>query len=128
MSDRIKWIDYKGHKILFSDYSGLQEKEYLQEVDAAIELCKEIEPGSLLLNFTDVSNTHTTKKVQMKHREVEAIFNQFQTISAVVGVNGIMKIIAKTFKTNIHFANSKEEAMDYLVAEAIKTEQKQPVV
>jgi len=37
---------------------------------------------------------------------------------AVLGVTGIMKVIAKTFVRSMYFANSEEDAKDCLTKEA----------
>ncbi len=127
MSDRVKWIDYKGYQISYRDFSGLAGQAYMLAMDDAIEQLNGLESGSLLLTLTDVTNTHTTKELTGKQKELQAACNRFIPIYSVVGVTGIMKILAKAFKASFFFANSMEEAKDYLVEQAKNAEQKQPV-
>ena len=127
MSDRVKWIEYKGYTISYRDFSSLEGEPYFQAMDEAVEQLKDLTPGSMILTLTDVSNTHVTRELQAKQRELETACNRFQPIHAAVGLTGIMKIIAKAFKSTIFFANSIEEAKEYLISEAKKAEQKQPV-
>ncbi len=53
--DRVKWIEHKGKRILYEDFSGLQDPEDIYEVtDTSTALiCKQPEASVLLL--TDVT-------------------------------------------------------------------------
>ena len=65
MSERVRWITHNGEQILFSNFSGLGEEQYLKEMEeTAAMLRSAVEKRPLyLLTLTDVTNTTTTAKI-----------------------------------------------------------------
>ena len=128
MSDRIEWVNHKGHKILFGNYSGASEDEYCATMDEMKKMLYSLPADMILLVMADVSNTHATGKVRDKGTEVSNAMGRFKGRAyAVVGVTGIMKVIAKTFVHSIHFVDNLEQAKDWLVEQAPKLAEKQAV-
>ncbi len=128
MSDRITWVDHKGQKILFGNYSGSSEEEYCSTMDEMKNMLNSLSADTILLVMADVSNTHATGKVRDKGAEVSNAMGKFKGRAyAVVGVTGIMKVVAKTFVHSIHFVNNLDEAKDWLVEQAPKLAEKQAV-
>ena len=128
MSDRLKWITYKGQKIFCADYSGLEEAEYCGTMDEMCVILKTLPADTILLIQANVANTHASGKVKEKGAELTRAMERFKgSAYSVTGVTGIMKIVAKTFVKSINFANNEEEAKDWLVEQAGKLGAKQPV-
>jgi 2',3'-cyclic-nucleotide 2'-phosphodiesterase (5'-nucleotidase family) len=119
MGDRVKWITHKGVKMIYADYSGLPEAEYCSTMDEVTALLRSESSDSLALVMANVSNTHASNKVRDKGKEVAEAMDRFKgSAYAVVGVTGIMKVVAKTFVRSIHFADNEEAAKDYLVKQS----------
>ncbi len=119
MSDRVKWIEHKGVRILSADYSGLPEDQYCSTMDEVTAILRNEPTDSVVLVMANVSNTHASNKVRDKGKEVSDAMNRFKaTAYAVVGVTGLMKVIAKTFTSGMYFASSEEDAKEYLVKQA----------
>ncbi|MBN2532945.1 MAG: hypothetical protein JXB88_08640 [Spirochaetales bacterium] len=117
MSDRIQWLEHKGKRILYVDYSGLfAGPEYLELIG---EMEKEIlkymnKPGSIY-TITNVAGSHVNDEVK---KRFDAMVRNTMGISkarAIVGIMGIQKLIARAIKKDVYFAGSIEEAKDWLV-------------
>jgi hypothetical protein len=120
MSELVRWIRHGQEKILFNDYSGLREQQYLQELDETIALIKEAiaaqEPYLLVL--TDVSNTTTTIRITDKAKECTELYKGIKTLSAIVGVMGAKRVIANLLVPGIQICADRDEGLEWLVAEA----------
>ena len=126
MSDRIKWVDYKGQKILIEDYSSLKSEEFVAEIaNAEEEIINSTEKLVLtLVNFSNarMSNEDKDRADQMiKGAQAKGI----TLFVAAIGVSGIQRIIANAVVKDMHFAKSSDEAKEWLVQQAMKV--KQPV-
>ncbi len=119
--ERTKWIEAKGKKILYSDYSGLKTTEELVAV-----LDEQIKQASLvpskflgMSNFADASvSSEFMDKINKAGKE---IFEAKVEKIAVLGITGLKSVLfqaymrftgAKTTKT----FNTEEEAIAYLVS------------
>ena len=124
MSERMKWIDYKGQKILIEDYSNMAGEEFVAEIgEAEKELlgCGQ----KLILTITNFSNatmSNDTKEranVMIQNAKAKGI----TLFVAAVGVTGIQRIIANAVVKDMHFAKSYDDAKDWLVQQALKAQQ-----
>jgi hypothetical protein len=119
MSERVQWLNHNGYRILSADYSGLYEADYLKTMETVKQLLLKEPPNSIVLVMANVTNTHASGKVRDKGKEVAEAMGKFKGQAyAVIGVTGIMKVIAKTFVRSMYFANSEEDAKAHLVEEA----------
>jgi hypothetical protein len=125
MSERVKWITHDGRRILSANYSGLREDEYIKTMEEVKQILQKEPSNNIVLVMANVSDTHATGKVRDKGKEVAEAMDRFKGQAyAVIGVSGIMKVIAKTFVRSMYFANSEEDAKDYLVKQAQQLSQK----
>lgn len=67
--DRVRWIEHKGKRILYEDFSGLQDPEEIYEVtDTSTALiCKQ--PGVPVLLLTDVTGARYNPAVVNQLKE-----------------------------------------------------------
>ena len=119
MNERIKIIEKSGHKILSVDMSNLTIPEVLSmypEVNAIAI------PQKIRLIMLDVTNTRSSSEIKDKSKE--AISELEATVgtvySALVGIRGIQKIIANAISRNQHFAESTQEAIEWLIDQVNK--------
>jgi hypothetical protein len=115
------WIDYKGKRIFFADYSGFgNDSEALQkEVEQAIDtIAKESTKSVLVLSsfeetVSSVSNLNVIR--HSIHRSNFAVIKR-----ALIGVGGVRRIFLTTFNnvigdTSVAAFDTKEQALEWLI-------------
>ncbi len=119
MSDRLSWISHKGARILYVDYSGASEEEFIQEIEAfKNELLKQT-PGSVV-TLTNMANVSLTLRVRDKFKELAEQTRGISKGAASIGVTGFKKAIAVLIKRELYYADSMEEAKEWLAEQARK--------
>lgn len=115
MDYRIRWMTYKGKKILVNDYHGMEGKKLLSQIDMCVLFIikskeKEI---SLLVN---VEHVEVSKASQLKFAEAARHIKKYCKKTAVIGltptkrkivnaINAITGLGAKGFKTDLEAKN-----------------------
>ena len=116
----LDWIDYKGKKILFIDLKGASQDEMLRIIEEQKKLIdKSIKPV-LLLN--DFSGTVASKEYMDKAKEYGKEQKQKIKKTALLGIQGMKKFLAKVYVRISDNQNTKvfdtiEEAKEYLVSD-----------
>jgi hypothetical protein len=117
MSGRVSWIEYKGARILYADYSGLSEQEGIEVIgEFQAELLKQ-PPGSVF-TLTNVSDFTITGEVKDRFRVLAEQSEGISKGAATVGVTGFKKAIAVLLRRDLHYADSVEEAKEWLAEQA----------
>ena len=91
---RVDFIKYKGKRILFLDFSGLELNEFMEGVKQAEKIVRS-QPQKSLLTLTDMTGNNympTSNKIINDSFRDNALFVK---ASAAVGVTGIKKILVK---------------------------------
>jgi hypothetical protein len=117
MSNRIKILDYKGHKILLLDASNLKVEEIIalfpeyQQTGAT---------NRIRLYLLDVTNTRSNDDIRKaSSASIDYIKSKVGEIHvSLVGITGLQKIIASAIKRDSYFASSLEDGKDWLVKQA----------
>jgi len=118
MGKYAQWITHKGKRILFVNAAGLSEAECLiafEEMTQAI-----LKEGTGVLVLVDVSHLKMTTAVIDKAKEATAATKAAgikDKPNAVVGLTGIQKAVAQLFARENHFADTVDEAKEWLVKE-----------
>ena len=119
MSGRLSWIEHKGAKILYVDYSGLSEKEFVQTIEEfKNELLKQA-PGSVV-TLSNTADTYITSAVRDKFQELNEQTRGISKGAAGIGITGFKKVLAGLVKSDMYFADSLEEAIEWLAEQAKK--------
>ncbi|MEI2688373.1 MAG: hypothetical protein V9H69_01130 [Anaerolineae bacterium] len=120
MSVRVQWIEHQGHSILYSNYAGLSEADYLHAMEETQHHVLGCPAGSTVLTVTDVSHGQSSRAIAAKANELAAAAKAagITTIDAVVGVGRLQRSIAQAVRRDLHFAGSLEDANDWLVRQA----------
>lgn len=120
MSARVKWITHKGEQILFSNYSGLDEDQYLKEMEKTVEMLRSaVEKKPLyLLALTNLSNTTTTAKITEKSKACNMLLKGVNATTAIVGVTETKKAIARIMSPDVRVFEDSEQAKDWLATRA----------
>ena len=119
MSDRVSWIEYKGARILYVDYSGTSGEEFIKVVDEFENELLEQTPGSVV-TLTNVTNTVITDELRTRLREMAERTRGISKGAAAIGITGFKKAIAVLLRRDLYYANSLEEAKDWLAEQAKK--------
>jgi hypothetical protein len=118
MGKYAQWITHKGKRMLFVNGAGLSEAECLiafEEMKQAL-----LKEGTGVLVLVDVSHLGMTRALVNKAKEATEATKAIgikDKPNAVVGLTGVQKAVAQLFGREIHFADSVEEAKEWLVKE-----------
>lgn len=109
-----QWISHKSKRIFCTNYSGLNEEEYCQTADEA-RVVLEKEPEKSVLCIAIIDSGKITEGIRRKAKEQREATQKHLKALAAVGMKGPAKILAQLIYRNVYFANTVEEAMDWLV-------------
>ena len=113
-----QFITHKGKRILFMNAAGLAESECLAAFDEMEETLLKDKSGILVL--IDVTGLELKKSLIDRAKAVTdstKAAGYHDKASAVVGLTGLQKSVAQLFARGTHWADSMEEAKDWLVKE-----------
>ena len=119
MSERVKWIQHKGKSILFCDFAGLNEAQYLDGVaEMEAELLKQ-PAGTNVLMLIDVAGSRMSAVTRDRGKETVAVVEKagITTNTVLSGITGLQKIIAQAISRDVHFENDIESAKEWLVSQ-----------
>ncbi len=114
-----EWITYKGHKLLFVDYTGLRGNEIVAMLHTANTTILEAE--GRVLAFADFTGTYATDEIvaYLQSQETKQAAKKL-TKNAVVGITGIKKLFLNLYNT-VTGGGAKpfddlESAKEYLIS------------
>jgi len=118
--DRVKWIEAKGKRILYSDYTGLKTTEELfAVVDEGLKKANMSQGKYLAMhNFTNATiSNEFTEKLNKVGKELEGRIEK----RAVVGMTGLKSILFQGFlrvtgNKSTKACDTEEEAIASLVS------------
>lgn len=123
--ERVRWVNHKGKKILYLDYTGLratnpeEKKIVLGIIAEATEIAKR--SAEKIHFLSDVSNTVSDKEVVNALQEFGRTTNSLDKVAkeCAVGVSGVQKALVTMInlisKTKLVMFETAEKAMDWLV-------------
>jgi len=118
MENRVKWIDHKGKKILFVDYSNTTTDESLQIIKESRDVAMTQEKDSVLM-LIDVTNNDYNKESWQAMREAASDTAPYTKAFAITGLEGVKRFFLKVAKIvtkgNLNEFSSADEAKDWLV-------------
>ena len=114
----IEWIEHKGKKILYINYTGLSPKEELDQIEKATKMLVETNKKDNL-TLSDLRGALVDQDFMESSKEHGKISRQYTKKAAVLGVEGIRKILLRavnSFSGNPREPfSTMEEASDWLV-------------
>jgi len=118
MGKNLQWMTHKGKRMLFLNAAGMREAEYMAALEEMKhELLKERD-GTMVI--VDATKTEMTTATVNKAKEVAAATKAKgipDRPGVVVGLSGLQRAVAQLFGRGIHFANTIEEAKEWLAKE-----------
>lgn len=117
-----KWIDYKGKKIFYQDFSNnfFNDKAVISELNEVQEIIVS-QPENSTLVLSNFSNTEITSVVMPLLNEASKKTKSHVRKTAVVGVAGIKRtlgdLLSRITGQALMYFNNDTEAKDWLVEE-----------
>ncbi|MBN1978269.1 MAG: hypothetical protein JW918_12810 [Anaerolineae bacterium] len=123
MGNRVQWIEHKGKRILFCDYSHIGDEE--EFVQAIVETEKEVlkqAPKTLILMLIDATGSRISPKVTSRARELASAARRRDIPSSPTAIVGLSSPAQRAVFTamqflrpDLHTAESVAVAKDWLV-------------
>jgi hypothetical protein len=116
----IEWITHQNKKILYINYGGLSLSEELAQIEKATQVLVDTKDKNNL-TLSDLRNALVDQEFVEKSKEKGKISGQYTKKAAVLGVDGVRKILLKA--VNAFSQNPREpfstieEAKEWLVKE-----------
>jgi predicted RND superfamily exporter protein len=114
---RINFIEQRGKRILFLDFSDCHIDEVLKTIEEARQVIK-VQAENSLLTLSDVTDARFNTEVTRAMKELTEHNKPYVKAAAVVGITGMKKIIydaiTKLSKRNIATFDDLESAKDWL--------------
>ncbi len=115
------WLDYKGKKILYSDYRNCQSKEMIQVLKNKEKMLSSIKKENLLLaNYND---SHPVGDYIFYLKEVgKKVLKDLTYKTALVGITGSKRLIFSNYLSytgdyNIRVFDDEKTALEWLVSD-----------
>lgn len=114
----VDFIEYKGKRILYEDYSGLTPKTLAPFLEKARTLISR-EPPASILALVNVTDAKFDMEVASMMKDFVKANTVFIKCSAIFGMGGLQSVLYRTIVTvtgrsNLKVCGSEQEARDYL--------------
>ncbi len=120
IEEKVKFIEYKGKKILFIDMANLMENEVLEVINYTKNIIRS-QPEKSLLTLTDVTHARYNAKVVAEMNEYVKGNKPYVKAAAILGINPIKRII---FNKIMEFSErqllafeNEEKAKEWLISQ-----------
>jgi hypothetical protein len=120
LEERLRFVKHKGQAIFLIDFTHCMAKEILVLLEQVKAMVSRHAPNSMLV-LTDFTGAEVDKKTLTRMKEVAALDRPYVKRSAAVGADSMPHVFLENVKSFSHREiptfNTREEAMDWLVAE-----------
>jgi hypothetical protein len=119
MGKHVMWIEYRGKKILYNDYSGLSGAEYEAAFEETIEELVNLPDGSIAPSITNLKGASISDLTASRGQQMAALVKKKKLRGpvVVVGVSDLVGSLARLMRSNVHKAKTLEEAKDWVVSQ-----------
>ena len=117
MNERVYWVEHKGTRILVGDYSRLSGQDYVVAIQAFEDELAGQTPGSVC-TISVVTDSTVTTEVKDKFKEMSERTQGISKAASTVGLSGFKKALAVLIRKDLYWADSLEDAKDWLVEQA----------
>jgi len=115
---RVKFIEYKGKRVLFIDYAGC-DIAMLKAVSEEMHRVISQEPPNSVLTLNDVTDTSFDSESVAVLKSKVAANAPYVKRAAVIGISGLQQLIyegiQKFSERKIPSFNKRQDALEYLV-------------
>ena len=111
---RVKWIKYKGARILHLDFTGMPAEGSLAMIDAFEKAVAKEKPGSLLM-LSSVAGAEFDASIATRWRRVRVGMDHLIKRSALEGASGLVMVAVKAFYQMMELIGAKDMATRYRI-------------
>lgn len=120
MTERVRWIEHKGKKIIYLDVSKLNTDEAVRVVRRFGQLVLENKDNADLVSLSNFLEAHIFGEAFDEIKRVSKLVRPYLKKRAVIGITGVKAILYKSVNlfasgTPTKIFNTLEDAKDYLV-------------
>ncbi|MBN2099582.1 MAG: hypothetical protein JW753_08305 [Dehalococcoidia bacterium] len=117
MGKYVSWIEYRGQRILYSDYSGLKGAAYESAVDETLAALLKIPDGTTAPSITNIKGTAMSSATAAKGRQIDALVKKkkLRGPTVVVGASALAGSVISLMQADIHVAKTLGEAKEWIV-------------
>ncbi len=120
MTERVRWIEHKGKKIIYNDFSTLHTDEVIKVARKFEQLVMENKDNDNLMTLSNMTDAHFFGESFDEIKRVTKVVRPFLKKRAVIGITGVKAILYKSVNmfakgTPTKIFDTFEEAKDYLV-------------
>jgi hypothetical protein len=119
VENRIRFIDYKGKRILLEDFSNLKNDDELEPLIWEAEKVVHRQTPNSVLVVVDLTNSHFGPKSSQASKSVSKGNGPYIKASTLVGMNKLMEIVFNSIQTitgrKMVSFNTREEAFEWLI-------------
>lgn len=119
LEDRVKWIEYKGVKILDIDFSNIREyNEFLQVLNKVTDMIQNSEKK--VRHLSDFTNTYASSDIFEAIKRAGKSHGHLTEKRAAIGLKGVKVTLFNAFnylRTNKEFGffKTKIKALEFLI-------------
>jgi hypothetical protein len=114
----VKWIEYKGKRILYADFRGQTGKEGLATIELGAKMAA-ASPTKVLMLSNYEGATATPEWFARAKQLGQEVFDLKVEKDAVVGVTGVKRVLLQSYnmvtKKGVVAFNTEAEALEWLV-------------
>ena len=119
MTERTRWIEYKGKKIIYNDFSKIHSDEVVRVARQFEQLVMENKDKDDILVLSNMTDAHFFGGAFEEIKRVTKAVRPFIKRRAVIGITGVKAILYKSVNmfakgTPTKMFNTLEEAKEYL--------------
>lgn len=118
-NNRIRFVDYKGKRILLEDFSNVKSEDELEKLIWQAETVVHSQLPKSLLVVVDMTSSTFGPKVSQTSKEASKSNSPYIKASAMVGMSKLMEIILNSVRTvsgrSIASFGTREEAYEWLI-------------
>lgn len=115
-ADRVKWIKYKGIRILHLDFSGMPAEGSLAMIDVFERAVAKEKPGTLLM-LSSVAGAEFDASIATRWKRARVGMDHLIKRSALEGASGLVLVAVKTFYQMMNLMGVKDTATRYRMCE-----------
>ncbi len=120
-SERVRFLEHRGKRILLIDFSQLKETEEILAVVEAARVVVAEQPPASLRTLTSVRGARYTPPVMDAIKALTVHNRPYVTAAAVVGMEGMHRVLFRAVllfsRRNIEAFDSQDEARDWLASQ-----------
>ena len=117
-----RWTSYKGHKILYANFSDLKNEQLLEATNEAINQINEavIQGETYILVLLNLSRVKLNDQPPDGLADLADLRDKITILTAILGLEGIPKALLNLILPDIEFVDTITAGNDWLVKRVLE--------